>query len=138
MKTRKTIVHLAAILLAAFGASLAVAACSSDSGNSNPTPTQNDSGMAGDSTMPMGDDSSTGGDSSMTTDSTSPTDSSMAHDVVIDVGSCKSDAGGSFGPVCNSCYTPQQAGQDPLNACSPYTSKCVQFDPSRVPSHPTL
>jgi hypothetical protein len=122
MKTNHT--FRAAVVAIVAAASAVVVACSGDDNNGNPQPTV-DSGMQGDSTMPMGDDSSMPGtDSSMVSDSTTPP---------IDTGACKSDGG-----TCNSCYTAMQAMQDPYNACNAYTSKCIPFDPSRVPSHPQL
>jgi hypothetical protein len=51
---------------------------------------------------------------------------------VIDTGSCTSDAS-----ACNSCYTAQQAEQDPLNACAPETANCIPFT-GTVPTHPQL
>lgn len=125
MKTTKTSFRLAAITLFAATASIVAIACSGDDNNSNPAPT-GDGGMGTDSTM-SGDDSSMASDST-STDSTAPTDSPS-----LDTGSCKSDGG-----TCNSCYTAAQAAADPYNACNAYTSKCIPFDPSRVPTHPTL
>ena|GEM_PF-2395982 len=37
--------------------------------------------------------------------------------------------------ACNPCVAPDA---DPYNACSPFASGCIPFDPARVPSHPTL
>jgi hypothetical protein len=126
MKTSKFASRIAVLALVAAAASGLVVACSGDD-NSSPQPTV-DGGNTSDVTM-TGDDSSMSSETSITTDGNGSTDALGA----IDTGSCKSDAG-----TCNSCYSSTQAGQDPYNACTPYTKNCVKFDSTRVPSHPTL
>ena len=126
MNTRNLILRLAGVSLVSVAASVAAVACSGDNSNGNPAPTQNDSGTTDSTTS--GDDSSTGDDSSMGTDSSTGTDSGGGMDVVlIDTGSCVSDAA-----TCNSCYNATQAAQDPYNACTPYTVNCTPFDNTRI------
>jgi hypothetical protein len=129
MNSTKKSFRLAAISLIAAVVAGGAAACSGDDNNGNPAPS-NDGGNNSDVTM-SGDDSSTStGDSSTSTgDSSMPPSDAPS----LDTGSCKSTM-----PTCNTCYTAAQAGADPYNACTAYTSKCVPFDPTRVPTHPTL
>jgi len=124
MSARKTTIRVTGVLLAGSIAAGFPVACSSSSNGGNPTPTNYDSGTAPDTTT-----SSSGGDSSSTTDTSAPTPDSPS----LDTGGCTSDAS-----TCNSCYTAAQAAADPYNACSPYTAACIPFDPTRVPSHPSL
>jgi hypothetical protein len=125
MKTTKLTRFVGIALAGAVAAGVAVA-CSGDDNSGNPTPTV-DSGSGSDVTT-------TGNDSSTGTDSSSGSDTSTASDAPsLDTGACKSDAG-----TCNSCYTAAQAAADPFNACSPYTTNCIKFDATRVPTHPTL
>ena len=116
MKSSKLLAPLAAVAIV-LGSAASLVACSSDDSSANPQPTVHDSGTAADSTT--GGDSSPGNDGATTMDS-----------AVIDTGTCMSDA-----TTCNSCYTPQQAAQDPYNACAPSTANCIKFDNSRVPAN---
>ncbi len=117
MNTRTMIFRLAGISLVAVASSALAIACSGDDNNSNPAPTQNDSGMGADVTM-------TGDDSSMGSDTSTPGDSGMGMDVVI----ISTDGCASEASTCNTCYNATQAAQDPYNACTAYTVNCTPFD----------
>jgi hypothetical protein len=123
MKAKKLALRLTALGLVATTASvLAFAGCGGVD-NANPMPTVKDSGT--DSTTNHGD---SGGQKESGSTDTGGIDTSLP-----DTGGCKSDSG-----ACNSCYTDAQAAADPYNACSSYTKNCISFDPTRVPTHPTL
>jgi hypothetical protein len=145
MKASNTTVRLALLLLVG-----SVVACdSSGNGGGNPPATNEDAGTdsssVADSTVPGTDSApdspstvSEGGDSTVPgTDSGGPSEAgegSTPFDAPsLETGSCQSDAS-----TCNTCYTPAQAAADPYNGCSPYTAACIPFDPTRVPTHPTL
>jgi hypothetical protein len=98
--------------------------CSSSSGGGNPGPSSHEGGTDGTASSSGG--SSSGGSSS------GVNEGGGQDAVVIDTGSCTSDAS-----TCNSCYSATQAAQDPLNACAPETANCIPFT-GTVPSHPTL
>jgi hypothetical protein len=112
MKTNKLTLALATFALT-FSAAAFVACGGDDS--SQPGPTPRDGGAT---------------DSSIQTDGSNPSDSASDSNMVIDTGACVSDAA-----TCNSCYTQQQAQQDPYNACSPATANCIPFDTTRVPAN---
>jgi len=108
------------LYLAAVG-SAAVYGCSSGD-NNNPGPSSHDGGN--DSTGSSGSSSSgssSGSGSGSGSGSSSGSSSGSA---------CTSDAS-----TCNSCATPSQ---DPYNACSQYTTNCIPFQKSRVPTHPSV
>jgi hypothetical protein len=119
MNTRKLSLRLAALALVATAASGAVYGCSSDDSNSsNPGPSSHDGG---------------GNDGTVSSNDSGGSDAGNVSDApVIDTGSCVSDAS-----TCNSCYTPTQAQQDPLNGCAPETANCIPFT-GTVPTHPML
>jgi|HubBroStandDraft_2_1064218.scaffolds.fasta_scaffold954505_2 hypothetical protein len=110
-----------AVLALVVGAGSASAYGCSSSNSSNPAPSTHDSGT--DVTTNDGSGSSSGGGGN---------DGSMNDVVVIDTGSCMSDAS-----TCNSCYTTMEAQEDPLNACAPETANCIPFTQT-VPTHPML
>jgi hypothetical protein len=119
---------VAAVVVA--GSAALAYGCSSNTNDTNPAPSSHDAGGT-DSTA----SSSSGGGSGSGSGSSSGGigDSSGGADVpIIDTGACTSDAS-----TCNSCYTAQQAAQDPLNACAPETLNCIPFT-GTVPTHPTL
>jgi hypothetical protein len=125
MNSQKLSLRLTTLAFVAATACVTAYGCSSSNDNGNPGPSSHDGGNA-DSTA----SSSSGGSSGS---SSGTGDSSGGADVpVIDTGSCTSDAS-----TCNSCYTAQQAAEDPLNACAPETVNCIPFT-GTVPSHPTL
>jgi hypothetical protein len=119
MNTHKILFRLAAVVgMAMASSALALAiACSGDDNHGNPAPTQRDSGGP-DSTMPTGDDGGNPPQQDAGTDATPIPDASC-----------------SDSSKCNSCTT---QANDPLNSCSPYTANCIPFDPSRVPTHPSV
>jgi hypothetical protein len=119
MSSKNLSARLAVFALVVSAGSASAYGCSS-SNNNNPAPSTNDSGS--DSTSSSSSGSSSGGSS----------DGSMNDSVVIDTGACMSDAS-----TCNSCYTPMQAQEDPLNACAPETANCIPFTQT-VPTHPML
>jgi hypothetical protein len=122
---RKITLRLTALALVATTSYVMSSAGCGGTTNSNPMPTLHDSGT----------DSTTGHpDAGHPRDGGGPTDTGVVDSPGIpDTGSCKSDSS-----ACNSCYTDAQAASDPLNACSEYAKNCVSFDPTRVPTHPTL
>lgn len=126
---------LAPFPLAALLASLALAACSSDS--ANPGPTVFDSGAdvghskQTDATSSDGSKAETG--VTKTRDGSAPPPHDGGVDALPfieaglpDVGACVSDAAN-----CNSCYTP---AQNPLNGCSAAAANCMPFDNTRIPA----
>lgn len=122
MNAHKLTVRLTALALVATTASaLAFFGCGGTN-DTNPMPTQRDSGADSTTNHPDGGGQPDGGGETGGMDTSLP-----------DTGSCKSDSSS-----CNSCYTDAQATTDPLNACSEYAKNCVPFDKTRVPSHPAL
>jgi hypothetical protein len=122
MKARKLALKLTALgLMVTTASALAFVGCGGV--NANPTPPVKDSGT--DSTTNHGD---SGAPKESGSGDTGAVDTSLP-----DTGGCKSDSG-----ACNSCYTDAQAAADPYNACSSFTKNCVSFDPTRVPTHPSL
>jgi len=119
MSSKNLSSRLAILALVVSAGSASAYGCSS-SNSSNPAPSSKDSGSDGTSSGSSG--SSSGGGS----------DGSMNDAVVIDTGSCTSDAS-----ACNSCYTQMQQQEDPLNACAPETANCIPFTQT-VPTHPML
>jgi hypothetical protein len=126
MNTRKITLRLTALaLLATTSYGFSIAGCGGTN-PSNPMPTQHEGGTDGTMSHPDG----AGGHHP---EGGGPGDTGVDSPGLPDTGSCKSDAS-----TCNSCYTAAQAAADPLNACSEFTKNCVTFDPTRVPTHPTL
>jgi hypothetical protein len=128
MSSKKLDARLAVFaLVCATGAAIANGCSSSD--NNNPAPSTNDGGHDATSSSSSGGSGSSSGGSG----SSSGGGNEGGVDVpVIDTGMCTSDAS-----TCNSCYTPTQAAEDPLNACAPETANCIAFTRT-VPTHPTL
>jgi hypothetical protein len=112
MKTNKLTLALAAFALSVAASGAFIACGGDDSSQPGPTPR----------------DASTTDTGMMNPDGGGPTDSGADTAMTPDTGSCVSDAA-----TCNSCYSQQQAQQDPYNACSPATANCVPFDNTRVP-----
>jgi len=126
MKARTFTLRLTALaLLATTSYGFSIAGCGGTN-ISNPMPTQHEGGT--DSTMSHPD-----GAGGHHPEGGGPGDTGVDSPGIPDTGSCKSDSS-----TCNTCYTDAQAASDPLNACSAYTKNCVTFDPTRVPTHPTL
>jgi hypothetical protein len=122
--------RLAIVLLVATAGTALAYGCSSNDNSNNPGPSSHDGG-GNDSTASSGSGGSSGGSSGSSSGGIG--DSSGGADVpVIDTGACTSDASS-----CNSCYTAQQAAEDPLNACAPETVNCIPFTKT-VPTHPML
>lgn len=122
MNARKMLLRLAMVSLVGVASASLVLACSGDDNNGNPNPTNHDSGT--------GSSSSSGGDGGSGNDTGTDGGGSSGGDSSMEAGNCMSDA-----TTCNSCVTSMQ---DPYNACSPYTTNCIAFDPKRVPQHPMV
>ena len=122
--------RLAMLALLGGMASVTAYGCSSNDNGNNPGPSRHDGG-GNDSTASSSSGGSSGGSSGSSSGGIG--DSSGGADVpVIDTGTCTSDASS-----CNSCYTAQQAAEDPLNACAPETVNCIPVTKT-VPTHPML
>ncbi len=133
MKAHRFTFHLAAASMLAMAVGSFAGACSSNSNGGNPAPSGDDGGDATSSSS-SGAGSSSGTGSSSGSSSGAGSSSGSSSGGLPDTGACMSDAS-----TCNSCYTAQQAMQDPLNACSPYTANCTPFsNKTRVPGWPNV